>query len=126
MACAPGRTTVPPGPWPCRETTTMPLTTSPASTATVIRRSEAGSVPGPDVPTAGRERMSIGRLTAPRRGPPSDATSRCGRAGLLLAAAGQERGDGQAKTRHGQAGHGDRADRPPAPGPAPSGLPGVA
>src|SRR5690348_8907301 len=44
-----------------RETTTMPLTTRPASTAIVIRRSDAGSVPGPDVPTAGRERMSIGQ-----------------------------------------------------------------
>src|SRR5262245_62945144 len=45
-----------------REITTMPLTTSPASTATVIRRSDVGSVPGPDVPTAERERVSISGL----------------------------------------------------------------
>src|SRR5215831_7804669 len=62
-----------------RETTTMALTTRPASTATVIRRSDAGSVPGPDVPTAGRERMSIGRLTEPGRARAgSDARARRG------------------------------------------------
>src|SRR5215469_1067209 len=133
-----------------RETTTMPLTTRPASTTTVIRRSDAGSVPGPDVPTAGRARMSIGRLPGQGRlgrevmPEPGGAghTGHRGRrrraylgvtgadlvlrhehvhrggdagAGLRLAAPGQERAGGQAQPRYGEGGHGDRADRPPAP-----------
>src|SRR5499427_9776432 len=136
-----------------RETTTMPLTTRPASTATVIRRSDTGSVPGPDVPTAGRERVSIqgspahgrlGRPLVPDPGKARRAAQRGGRrrahldaagaelvlqhvhvhrggnagAGLLLAAPGQERRDGQAQPRQGEAGRGDRAYRPPAAGQA--------
>src|SRR5690348_16018185 len=139
-----------------RETTTMPLTTSPASTATVIRRRDAGSVPGPDGPTAGRARMSIGRLPSHGRlgrevVPEPGGTGLTGHrgrrrraylgvtgadlvlhheqvyrggdagAGLLLATPGQERGGGQAQPRHGQGCHGDRADRPSAPGLAQAG-----
>src|SRR5262249_32537609 len=82
-----------------REITAMPLTTRPASTATVIRRSDTGSVPGPDVPTAGRERVSIqgspahgrlGRALVPDPGKARRAAQRGGRRRAHLDAAGAE------------------------------------
>src|SRR5262249_61294961 len=45
-----------------REITRSPLPTSPASPAPGIRGGDGGSVPGPDVPTAERERVSISGL----------------------------------------------------------------